>query len=97
MIRRPPRSTLFPYTTLFRSTVWAFPTILPSRCGFVNRRSWVQSPPLAPESRSQLLLVHSTVAQPPFTVPERWTLRYRNRRDQRHASSAGALSSHTRI
>src|SRR2546422_3407657 len=22
MIRRPPRSTLFPYTTLFRSTVW---------------------------------------------------------------------------
>src|SRR3712207_8483099 len=23
MIRRPPRSTLFPYTTLFRSTEWA--------------------------------------------------------------------------
>src|SRR5256885_9915024 len=23
MIRRPPRSTLFPYTTLFRSTCWA--------------------------------------------------------------------------
>src|SRR5258707_3439453 len=23
MIRRPPRSTLFPYTTLFRSTWWA--------------------------------------------------------------------------
>src|SRR5256885_3298167 len=23
MIRRPPRSTLFPYTTLFRSTIWA--------------------------------------------------------------------------
>src|SRR3712207_8872377 len=25
MIRRPPRSTLFPYTTLFRSTAVAFP------------------------------------------------------------------------
>src|SRR2546430_12703494 len=24
MIRRPPRSTLFPYTTLFRSLVWAY-------------------------------------------------------------------------
>src|SRR2546422_11598644 len=24
MIRRPPRSTLFPYTTLFRSLVWRF-------------------------------------------------------------------------
>ena len=28
MIRRPPRSTLFPYTTLFRSTEESFPTIL---------------------------------------------------------------------
>src|SRR5258705_3070910 len=27
MIRRPPRSTLFPYTTLFRSTVDGIPTI----------------------------------------------------------------------
>src|SRR5438874_10017132 len=29
MIRRPPRSTLFPYTTLFRSCAW---------CGSPNRR-----------------------------------------------------------
>src|SRR5438270_4179529 len=30
MIRRPPRSTLFPYTTLFRSPAffWAFPIVL---------------------------------------------------------------------
>src|SRR2546427_4512608 len=26
MIRRPPRSTLFPYTTLFRSVIWDFDT-----------------------------------------------------------------------
>src|SRR5438067_7916258 len=25
MIRRPPRSTLFPYTTLFRSNIWTAP------------------------------------------------------------------------
>src|SRR3712207_6916517 len=25
MIRRPPRSTLFPYTTLFRSALWVLP------------------------------------------------------------------------
>src|SRR5438477_11323629 len=25
MIRRPPRSTLFPYTTLFRSNAWGIP------------------------------------------------------------------------
>src|SRR3989449_9659747 len=29
MIRRPPRSTLFPYTTLFRSAVWALYLRLP--------------------------------------------------------------------
>src|SRR2546430_13592476 len=27
MIRRPPRSTLFPYTTLFRSRPWAIPGV----------------------------------------------------------------------
>src|SRR5436309_6519509 len=46
MIRRPPRSTLFPYTTLFRSarnrmpdragyyTRWVYVRIEPSRCAF---------------------------------------------------------------
>src|SRR3712207_7874922 len=38
MIRRPPRSTLFPYTTLFRSPVSAVP---PSPFG---PRHWGQSP-----------------------------------------------------
>src|SRR5260370_28472584 len=31
MIRRPPRSTLFPYTTLFRSTAWGSSSISSSR------------------------------------------------------------------
>src|SRR5260221_12477911 len=30
MIRRPPRSTLFPYTTLFRSPCWTLPTPMTS-------------------------------------------------------------------
>src|SRR6516162_2643155 len=36
MIRRPPRSTLFPYTTLFRSRPWTF--LL--SCGVRRRRGW---------------------------------------------------------
>src|SRR3712207_8134840 len=28
MIRRPPRSTLFPYTTLFRSWLWVIPFLV---------------------------------------------------------------------
>src|SRR5256885_13100447 len=37
MIRRPPRSTLFPYTTLFRSKGWCLET----RRGSRSRRTWV--------------------------------------------------------
>src|SRR3712207_8708703 len=37
MIRRPPRSTLFPYTTLFRSVPYK---IQPERDGFFRRRRW---------------------------------------------------------
>src|SRR5260370_21718096 len=36
MIRRPPRSTLFPYTTLFRS-VWIFLSAEPARRSHVSR------------------------------------------------------------
>src|SRR2546425_9162060 len=37
MIRRPPRSTLFPYTTLFRSSVGARPPVYPSMSALPDR------------------------------------------------------------
>src|SRR3712207_8062111 len=37
MIRRPPRSTLFPYTTLFRSAFGKFPERLPGSLGIGRR------------------------------------------------------------
>src|SRR2546427_7629169 len=39
MIRRPPRSTLFPYTTLFRSAAAAVPRWLRRRCRHRHGRS----------------------------------------------------------
>src|SRR3989454_8943652 len=36
MIRRPPRSTLFPYTTLFRSGIWGDGSYLYLADGFYN-------------------------------------------------------------
>src|SRR3989442_9986038 len=38
MIRRPPRSTLFPYTTLFRSTAhaWTIPGDASNRCARIR-------------------------------------------------------------
>src|SRR2546430_6719339 len=46
MIRRPPRSTLFPYTTLFRSSAWPRYNTFPStgRASPANRRSSVLLP-----------------------------------------------------
>src|SRR2546430_17713047 len=38
MIRRPPRSTLFPYTTLFRSSQWDI-ECLARLCGSIQRQS----------------------------------------------------------
>src|ERR1039457_3741830 len=37
MIRRPPRSTLFPYTTLFRSGIWNRGSAAPRRSGRLRR------------------------------------------------------------
>src|SRR3712207_7141988 len=40
MIRRPPRSTLFPYTTLFRSNTFGFPCHRVFACVKVSPRPW---------------------------------------------------------
>src|SRR2546430_10521505 len=62
MIRRPPRSTLFPYTTLFRSQVWALPALtcatVPgvsrTNAGFASRSGLVRSDSRSEEHTSEL-------------------------------------------
>src|SRR5687767_15340154 len=39
-MRRPPRSTLFPYTTLFRSHFWEAATGKPGRCDLRKVLAW---------------------------------------------------------
>src|SRR2546429_2750098 len=60
MIRRPPRSTLFPYTTLFRSSV-SLPALLTSRSmgrvSSVRRASTSRSEEHTSELQSRLHLV----------------------------------------
>src|SRR2546430_5782416 len=50
MIRRPPRSTLFPYTTLFRSS--SSDGISPGRSGSPSRPSATIAPPASTNARS---------------------------------------------
>src|SRR2546422_8458276 len=53
MIRRPPRSTLFPYTTLFRSQIQSLDSIVIPRKSLKSRRSLESRKSL--ESRMKLL------------------------------------------
>src|SRR3712207_7619553 len=58
MIRRPPRSTLFPYTTLFRSASDSRrASASSSRSASSRRRTWIRrraTTPAAPSPRSRL-------------------------------------------
>src|SRR5258708_23044271 len=47
MIRRPPRSTLFPYTTLFRSRAHVWAWHVPTRCRQEPRRAQMPTPPVS--------------------------------------------------
>src|SRR5438876_7539859 len=55
MIRRPPRSTLFPYTTLFRSTGRDGHVQVPVRCG---DQAHVHADRVAAADALQFLLLH---------------------------------------
>src|SRR3712207_9323662 len=52
MIRRPPRSTLFPYTTLFRSALQATPSGQPEKVAYLG----VNTSPAQPALQKQLQL-----------------------------------------
>src|SRR2546427_9438698 len=59
MIRRPPRSTLFPYTTLFRSSYAAATPRRPAPCtprcnGWRTRASWLGRTSRSEEHTSEL-------------------------------------------
>src|SRR5438552_11722862 len=54
MIRRPPRSTLFPYTTLFRSLLWPPRPDAPSRAASSIDRQWSSARKRSEEHTSEL-------------------------------------------
>src|SRR2546429_6731615 len=83
MIRRPPRSTLFPYTTLFRSTKWELKG-RPEGAGLARGLAvWVETP--CPSKR-----VGSSNSAPP--TPSRKKLRRLDRKSTRLNSSHGYIS-----
>src|SRR6266487_639054 len=79
MIRRPPRSTLFPYTTLFRS---------PISCGWPMRRIGCSDSSRARYRRSE---EHTSELQSPVQLVCRLLLEKKNYRTR--PASRGSLSS----
>src|SRR2546430_11022655 len=68
MIRRPPRSTLFPYTTLFRSPIpirWSF-TIFPARWS-----STARSPSPSDRKSTRLNSSHSQISYAVFCLKKK--------------------------
>src|SRR2546430_3792657 len=65
MIRRPPRSTLFPYTTLFRST-----STMPLRSKF-GRASVPRPPPRRDRKSTRLNSSHSQISYAVFCLKKK--------------------------
>src|SRR5258708_18532737 len=93
MIRRPPRSTLFPYTTLFRSikTPGAKRAIVftPPTKTFASRTSGKASKPWPPSSRSE---EHTSELQSPDHLVCRLLLEKKNH--ERPAGATGPSPQH---
>src|SRR2546422_7113149 len=74
MIRRPPRSTLFPYTTLFRSldgqplTINTSQVLLPEQHDLSNRAvyHWVNTPVFTLDGHMLLYIEFSSQSQAPY-------------------------------
>src|SRR2546429_2933909 len=87
MIRRPPRSTLFPYTTLFRSQVWTLSIGTSSSSPFVRAKMIVTS--LASENGWNWPCFRTSWDRRPRSS---WARVVRDRKSTRLNSSHGYIS-----
>src|SRR5256885_11159083 len=67
MIRRPPRSTLFPYTTLFRSQVWFVAALLLFVAEMIAPGFWLLSVAVGSIAAGVVSLVLPGVVAPALT------------------------------
>src|SRR2546430_8797779 len=86
MIRRPPRSTLFPYTTLFRSCAGGSRTAKRTRAGYGTRRE-IASEAFLPTARRP----HVTIIDRPGGIGKSRALTIRNRSEE-HTSELQSQS-----
>src|SRR5437762_3924751 len=78
MIQHPPRSTLFPYTTLFRSICWRT-CVACARWPRVSRRSRGPPPPRLPERSEE----HTSELQSPMYLVCRLLLEKKKKKNKK--------------
>src|SRR5207248_4652553 len=83
MIRRPPRSTLFPYTTLFRSLHGGDDATQPRLRRVQTRRSQAQEFKAALDARSE---EHTSELQSPYDLVCRLLLEKKKKKKKKHNS-----------
>src|SRR5256885_11725726 len=89
MIRRPPRSTLFPYTTLFRSHGAAIDALWPAECSRLFRHAGPVHGDVVRRQLEGRSEEHTSELQSPCNLVCRLLLEKKNTRTMRY--SAGTL------
>src|SRR2546430_11100110 len=92
MIRRPPRSTLFPYTTLFRSTAPARPARIPDP---LRGRPFPAGSPRSPRpdrKSTRLNSSHSQISYAVFCLKKKKTHTHRHARHDDDAAHRHAVA-----
>src|SRR5258707_3785912 len=75
MIRRPPRSTLFPYTTLFRSGLEGRPQLRSRNCGDGNALGFTGACARGPARLARLTVEFRDKPREPSGTPDRKSTR----------------------
>src|SRR2546430_7014600 len=78
MIRRPPRSTLFPYTTLFRSCNECLALVLPYRLPLIRDRFAAYHHPDGDRKSTRLNSSHSQISYAVFCLKKKKKNDYRS-------------------
>src|SRR5438445_6508535 len=87
MIRRPPRSTLFPYTTLFRSVTNVVPPSIdtPALLAVRNRSPWTVTPD---RKSTRLNSSHANISYAVFCLKKKKKKKHTNHRYKKQADES---------
>src|SRR2546430_12705045 len=95
MIRRPPRSTLFPYTTLFRSPALCLVHVVPGNLEFIAKVGELPARPSGDRKSTRLNSSHSQISYAVFCLKKKKPRHRRPSFEANHCRSRSSLPPHS--